>query len=141
MKTLVREVPYLRRLIGGIAVILLGLFGIAAVMAWVPALTEDSVDKLLTLPTKTVGSHVRVKCEECGVVVSTREIEQPGGSGGVTRGRRGGQDEILGKLAKSYEVTVRMNDGSNRVFIDTNLVNWRPGEGIVLIQGASQLND
>ncbi len=138
MKTPVREAPYLRLLIGGIAVILLGLFGIAAVMAWAPASTEDSVDKLLTLPTKTVGSHVRVKCEECGVVVSTREIEQPGGSDGVPRG---GQDEIPGTLAKSYEVTIRMNDGSNRVFMDTTPVNWRPGEGIVLIQGASQLND
>lgn len=141
MKMHVHEVPYLRLLIGGVAVALLGFFGIVAVMAWMPASTEDRVDKLLTLPAKTVSSHVRVKCEECGVIVSKREIEQPGGSGGVTRGRRGGQDGILGKLAKSYEVTVRMNDGSSRVFMDTNPVNWQPGEGIVLIQGANQLND
>ena len=130
MKIHVHEAPYLRLLIGGIAAVLLGLFGIAAVMAWTPASTEDSVDKLLTLPTKTVGSHVRVKCEECGVVVSTREIEQPGGSGGVTRGGKRG-----------HEVTVRMKNGSNRVFMDANPANWRQGESIILIQGASQLND
>ncbi|HEY8855865.1 MAG TPA: hypothetical protein VIM43_00755 [Rugosibacter sp.] len=137
MQMSVHEMPYPRLLIGGIAVVLLGLFGIAAGMAWMPASTKDRDDKLLTLPTKTVGSHVRVKCEECGIVVSTREIEQPGGSGGVTGGRRGDQDEILETVVKSYEVTVRMNDGSSRVFMDTNPVNWQPGEGIVLIQGAS----
>jgi len=123
-------------------VILLGLFGIAAVTAWMPASIEAGVtfalDKLLAPPTRTVGARVRVKCEECGVVASTREIEQPGVAGGVARG---GQNEIPGKLVKSYEVTIRMKDGSSHVFMDANPVNWRPGEGIIFIQGANQSND
>lgn len=138
MKTHVHEVPYLRLLIEGIAAVLLVLFEIVVVMAWVPASTEESVDKLLTLPTKTVGSRVRVKCAECGVVVSTREIEQLGRSGEVLRG---GQNEISGKHPKRHEVTIRMKDGSSRVFLDAHPVNWRPGERIIFIQGASQLNN
>ncbi|MDO8315885.1 MAG: hypothetical protein Q7T00_11700 [Rugosibacter sp.] len=138
MKTHVHEVPYLRLLIGGIAAVLLVLFGIAAMMAWVPASTEESVDKPLTLPTKTVVSRVRVNCAECGVVVSTREIDQPGRSGEVPRVS---QNEISGKPSQSYEVTIRMKDGSSRVFLDAHPVNWRPGERIIFIQGASQLNN
>ena len=139
MKIHVHGVPYLRLLIGGIAVILLGLFGIAAVMAWAPASAEESVDKFQALPIKKVGSRGRVRCEECGVIVSMRDIDQLDGSDGVTRD---GQDKIPGKSAKSYEVTVRMKDGSSRVFLDVNPVNWRLGEGIVLIQGATnQSND
>jgi len=139
MKTHVHGAPYLRLLIGGIAVILLGLFGIAAVMAWAPAAAEESVDKFQALSAKKVGSRVRVRCEECGVIVSTREIEQLDGTSGVTRD---GQDKIPGKSAKSCEVTVRMKDGSSRVFMDATPVNWRLGEGIILIQGATnQSND
>lgn len=159
MKTQANEARYLPLLIGGVAVILLGTCAIAAVVAWMPTSTDMAgvvfvLDKLRAPPAGPVGAQaqipparaegdarVRVKCAECGVVESTREIEQrgegvdPATAGGVTRG---GRTEIPGKSTKSYEVTVRMKDGSSRVFMDTNPVNWRPRERVIIIEGVRQ---
>ncbi len=134
MKMQANEAPYLRLLIGGIAVILLGASGIAAVMAWTPTST-DVADAALALD--KFPPRVRVKCAECGVVVSTREIEQLGEGGAP----RGGQNEMPGTSARSYEVTIRMRDGSSRAFVDANPANWRPGERIIFIESASRSND
>lgn len=61
--------------------ILLGLFGIAAVTAWMPASIEAGVtfalDKLLAPPTRTVGARVRVKCEECGASRPRGRLSNP----------------------------------------------------------------
>lgn len=43
--------------------------------------------------------------------------------------------------AKSYEVTVRMRDGSSRAFMDANPANWRAGERVILIEAASRSID
>lgn len=157
MKMQANEARYLPLLIGGVAVILLGSSGIVAVMAWTPAST-DVAGAVLALdekspmpPARPVSAQaqippaqaegdarVRVKCPECGVVASTREIEQLGAAGGATRS---GQNEISGRSTKSYEITVRMNDGSSRMFMDANPANWRPGERVILIEGASQSSD
>lgn len=69
------------------------------------------------------GKRIRLKCVECGVVASTREL----GTSAVATPNR--------------EVTVRMRDGSNRVFVAANSVRWRPGERIVLIEDASRTVD
>jgi hypothetical protein len=138
------EAPQLPLLIGAVAAILLGTSGIAAVMAWTP--TSIGAQAPPAAERAEGEARVRVKCAECGVVASTREIEQlgagidsdSGAAGGVTAG---GRNETPEKSAKSYEVTVRMKDGSSRVFMEANPANWRPGERVIFIEGASQSND
>lgn len=151
------EARYLPQLIGGVAALLLGISGIVAVMAWAPisagvADTVPTIDKLPTAsagaqtpPARTGGNaYTRVKCAECGIVVSTREIEQPGAGsapgkpGGVMRV---GLNDLPGKPTHSYEITVRMADGSSRVFVNANPGNWRPRERMIIIEGTSQPDD
>lgn len=163
MKTQANQAAYLAVVIGGAAAI---LSGIAAVMAWVPTSTDGAgvvpaLDQPQAPPTGPMGAQeqipparadgdarVSVKCPECGVVESRREIEPPSeqlaegidpvAAGGTTRV---GRNEIPAKPTHRYEVTVRMMDGSRRVFTDANLVNWRVGERVIIIGGASRPND
>lgn len=156
------EVSHLPLLIRGVVVILLGGIGIVVVMAAMPISTEEAStifasDKFRTSPAKLVGAdaqiplartegdaRVSVKCPECSVIASMREIEQlddeidPGADGGVASGSR---NETTGKPVKIYEITVRMRDGSKRVFMDANSANWRVGQRVVFIEGASRSND
>ena len=148
---------YLPRLIGGVAALLLGISGIAAVMAWthVPAgVAASTPDKLPAaaagaqrqVPLARAGGNarIRIKCAECGIVVSTREIEQPGAGSapGKTGGvMRVGLNDLPGKPTHSYEITVRMADGSSRVFVNANPGNWRPRERMIIIEGTSQPDD
>jgi hypothetical protein len=37
-------------------------------------------------------------------------------------------------VRKGYQVTVRMNDGASRAFVDTRPGNWRRGERVILLQ-------
>lgn len=154
MKTQAAEGPHLQLRIGGVTVLLLGTYGIAAVMAWMPAWTDDRFSTLpagpidaqaRVTPARTEGgARVRVKCAECGIVASTREVEQPGAGidpGTAGGAARGGRNEMPGKSAKSYEVTVRMRDGSSRAFMDANPANWRAGERVILIEAASRSID
>lgn len=164
MKTRPNETPYLLLLIGVGAVILVGTSAVAAVMAWMStagAVTGFvAIDKLLdTLPTPPAGpagavaqfpagrvegdARVRVKCAECSVVESTRELGQlgrgidPGAAGGLTRG---GRNVAMGKSIQSYEVTARMNDGLGRVVMGANSANWR-AEDMTIIESTSQSKD
>lgn len=156
------EVHHLPPLIKGVAATLLGIFGIAAVMAWMPTSTDIadvkfSFKKLLAPSTSAVDAeaqilpassgndaHASLKCAECSVVESIREIKQNnaeidlGAANGVSRN---GLNDMPGKSTKNYEITVRMKDGSSRVLVDATSVNWRPGERVVFIEGASRSND
>jgi hypothetical protein len=155
-KTQAHKAPYLLLLIAGVAVILFGASGVSAVMAWMPNWTgvAGAVSQVgkLPPPARPVGSDVQeegdprisVKCAECGVVESTREIVQlgagidPAAAGEVTRNER---NEMAGKTARIYEVTVRMKDGSSRVFKDASPTNWRAGQHLTFIEGASRSNN
>lgn len=117
-------------------------------MAWMATSTDMAavvlvLDKLRAPPARPVIAktqisprwvendvRVRAKCAECVVVESTRKIEQLGGTidpaagGGATwRGRK----EMPVQSPKGYEVTVRMRNGSRRVFTDVHSANWRAG--------------
>lgn len=145
MKMQANKSPYLSLLIGGVTVILLGSAVITAAMALMPTSTDEesdvaTLDKLATSPATAVAAqeqipsaraegdaHVRVKCAECGVVESSREIE-PFVVVGV----------VAGKASRSHEVTVHMKDGSNRVFVDSTPANWRAGERVTFIEGANR---
>jgi hypothetical protein len=134
-------------LITGIAVILFSTAGIARIVGWGPNSTDDSGDILAldqTAPVPTTSeARAKPRCPECGVIVSMREIERhvedsgPGAAGGVTAGNRA---ETRVKSTKSYEIMVRMADGSSRVIDDANPARWRSGERVIVIDGADPSN-
>lgn len=159
MKIRNKEAPLLPLLLGGAVVILLGTSGAPVVMAWVSVSTEgadailaqESIPALQARPDDSVARsrpesanavahtrRVRSECDECGIVVSAREVDQSGAEDGEKKGSR---DETPEKMDKSYEVTVRMNDGTNRVFTHPQPSNWRPGERVIFIGGAGQSSD
>lgn len=157
-----KKVPSLPLLIGGVIAILLGTSGFAAVTTWMQASTNEAgivllSDELPPPPTALLGAlaarvpvsgegdtRPTVKCAGCGVIASTRETRQL--AAGIDAGTAGGQAgrgpyERPGESTISYEVTVRMNDGSSRVFTDPNRANWRPGQRVLLVEGKSHLHN
>ena len=63
---------------------------------------------------------MKARCDECGVIESTREVA------------------AVGKSPAIYEITVRLGDGLTHVLSDASQANWRPGERIKLIGGENQ---
>lgn len=136
MKSAIIESLTPRLIIGGMAAILLVTFGIAAVWAWGPNLadrtgvglaSEDSPEQ------SEVSELVRVRCEECGVVESTRMIEQSD----EDLGKKNGRYEMT-RRSKITEITVRMSNGASHLFTDASLANWRPGERVIIIPGMAR---
>lgn len=58
--------------------------------------------------------------------------------GAVAGGIAGHQIEKKVRTTKSYEITVRMEDGNTRVFTETSLPTWRAGDRVRLIDGRLQ---
>jgi hypothetical protein len=120
--------------IGTAAAILLGVSGIAILSACMRASSagERVVAAALIAGAPPKGeARVIVKCAECGVVDSVRQVEIVGDADAMTGADH---DGVLGKSTTSYEVTVRMRDGSDRVFMDANPANWRPGDRVTIIE-------
>ena len=60
---------------------------------------------------------------------------------GVVGGAVAGNEvEKRVKTTKSYDVTVRLNDGSSRVFSETGLPSWRTGDKVKVVNGAIRSN-
>jgi hypothetical protein len=86
---------------------------------------------LLTVLAACESSNARVvrasvpdvapRCAHCGWIESKREI---------------GPDVTNPSAAAIYEYTVRMADGSRRVFRQEPSVRWRVGERLILFAGA-----
>lgn len=157
MSTQPDKSPYLPLLITGIVVILFSSAGIARMMGWGPNLTDDSgrILALDILPValaqpvavtaqQTAGNaRAKGRCAECGVIVSVREVEtrDEGAGPDATFGAPASdQDELPATSIRHYEITVRLADGSSRVINDANPASWRPGERLVVIDGASPSN-
>ena len=60
-----------------------------------------------------------------------------GAVGGVVAGN---EIEKRMKTTKSYDVTVRMEDGSSRVLHETNPPAWRAGDRVKIVDGAIRSN-
>jgi hypothetical protein len=106
-------------------------------MAWMPTAIDNPKDHAaLTesspMPAQPAGAQgdtasagvvsdtpTRTTCAECGVIESVREID--------TRGERAGES------TKSYETTIRLRDGSRRVFVEATPRMWRSGTRIMVI--------
>ncbi len=153
--------PCLPLLITGIAVILFSTAGIARMMGWGPNSTDGSggilaLDNFPAASARPVAvtvqtaagqvegeARVKGKCAECGVIVSMREIDARDkgagldASGGAVAGN---QDELPVASIRRYEITVRLADGSSRVINDANPASWRPGERLIVIDGAIPSN-
>ena len=159
MNTQANKSRYLPRLVVAIAVILSSSAGIAAIMGWLPASTGGSGDVLAldfpvasakpaAVPAQTLTAQVEGKtrakgrCAECGVIVSTREIDAhdddglDAAGGAVARS----QDEPGVKSARRYEITIRLADRSSRVLHHASPVGWRPGERVIVIDGTNPSN-
>jgi len=144
------SIPNQRLLISAAALLLCGIFGIAAGMAWVPAaaevkevapfVAESRPAPYVNPEASSDVSSLRGKCRECGIVESMREVwTAADGSDAaeateVTRPARGKARE---KLTRSYVLTVRMKDGARRQFVDASAADWRPGERVILIRGGT----
>ncbi len=134
-----REV--LTLLITGIAVILLSTAGFARIADWGPISTDTSGDSLApdrnTAVQTMSEAGANARCTECGMFVSMREVESEGtGPGAAEGGTAGNRDEIRVKTTKSYEITIRMADGSSRVIGVANPARWRAGDRLIVISGA-----
>lgn len=127
-----------------VLVILFSSAGIAHIAGWNPALdggdtSSDAGDAQVpgALPA------VKVRCAECGVIVSMREIESSNDSTGFDitgKAAAGGLDSTQAKSTKSHELTIRLADGSIRVISEANSAKWRIGERVVVIGGAYPSN-
>lgn len=88
-----------------------------------------------------VRARAWAECAECGFIVSTREIElaEEGMAAGIAGGAmQDGLRKGQGTPIRHHEVTIRMNDGTSRVFVEGHRPNWRPGERVILIAGEGQ---
>jgi len=139
MKTqAVKKFSYLSLLIAGVAVVLFSTAGIARMMGWGPNLTEDSSDISVLQDSATSEGSAKPGCPECGFVVSMREIEtrvDHSCTGATRAATPGNGDETRTKSTRSYEINVRMADGSDRLITVDNPARWRTGERLMVIAG------
>jgi len=142
-------------LLWGIGMMLLSTAGLAALMAWMPAPTGASRDILTvsssehekpgaamdeaTLPVKGKAPR-KLKCRECGLIESIRETARQGEAILLTAADRPAAESRNGPAAGSAarEITVRLDDGSNRVIVDMNPARWRLGDRVSVIDGLGE---
>jgi outer membrane lipoprotein SlyB len=182
----------------GIALVLFCGAGIAAMMGWMPlpmSRPPDVPAGMERVPATKMGpaqpngaprarssyeprsepvmgpsaARVPMKCTDCGVIESTREVSARaetsglgaiGGAvvGGVLGNQVGsgrGQEiaTVVGAVGgviagneiekrvlatKTYEITVRLDDGSVRVLNQAAAPSWRSGDRIRIVEGAIQ---
>lgn len=143
MKNKYKPFPYLPLLIAGLAVILFSSAGIARIVGWNPNSSDGAGDVLVLDGVPAGVPAVKVRCAECGVIVSMREIElrnESTGFGATGGAVAGNQDETRVKSTKSHELTIRLADGSSRVINEASPATWRLGERVIVIDGAYPTN-
>ena len=78
------------------------------------------------------------RCAECGVIQSTRVVEESAdrhganASGRMAVCNKGGNGR---NAALKHEITVRLQDGSMRVITDAKPAKWSRGEAVTIIAG------
>lgn len=126
--------------------------GVAVLLAWMPLLLGASRDALPASqvedakPSDTIDAgteplkalaHFKVRCAECGSIESIRKVEREpeaivlGSAGAPADENR--RRAPMGVAAR--EITVRLQDGSSRVMIDTNPGSLRLGARVKVIDG------
>ena len=97
---------------------------LAAAVAWaaLPAQAPESFEPAAAPSAAEVDDDrpaTKARCDECGEIASVRHVAS------------------AGNLPSTYEITVRMRDGSVRVTSDPTPADWRTGDRIKYIDGAN----
>lgn len=131
-------------MVGGIAAILVSGIAIGSLAISAQSLkgvmasaepTEESAAPAIAAP----GARAN-RCAECGVIESMREIEASDEKARVKASSRiaaSNRGEVDGNSARSYEITIRLQDGSMRVIADAYPARWRKGERVKIIAGVN----
>lgn len=138
MRTQVDRSSHLLMRIPSLAAIFCCAVAIAASMVWMPSAMNDAnaytaYTQSPPMPAQSAGANgdgaaadvvsdsaARTTCAECGVIESVREID--------TRGERAAES------TRSYEVTVRFQDGSRDVFSEATPRTWRSGTRVMIVR-------
>ena len=91
------------------------------------------------IPAGAAPDTPNLRCAECGVIESVREIAAADESSAVnSTGRVAARirGALKTKPPGNYEIIIRMQDGSMRVIQDANPATWRRGEPVTIIAGA-----
>lgn len=139
--------------------LVLGTLGLPAVAVWPPTIAEKTgiatappwlamlpgakpatvpEDKLARSASPAASAR-GLRCAECGVVATVREIRT--GAQGAELGEprtaaRGAVPEAHAEDGRVFEITLRMSDGARHVFTDPSPGSWRPGDRLILIEGS-----
>jgi hypothetical protein len=130
-------------LVGAIAAVVASGIAIAALANAPRSLNGGTASaeamQVAAVPASAAAGTRGNRCAECGVVESKRRLETSDEGAGAyaapvrtAAGRRG---ELAQKPAQSYEITIRMGDGSMRVITDAYPARWRLGERVTVIAG------
>lgn len=77
------------------------------------------------------------RCEDCGVIESIRVISAMNeGAGEATFPDGTYGTRISARQPKAYAVTVRLEDGTSRVFSETDASGWHAGDKVRIVNGA-----
>jgi hypothetical protein len=149
---------YVSLLVLGLAAILFSAADIAAITSWLPLAAtagifvpsykfpaaSAKVAAVQATPKQREGKgRPKGRCAECGLIVSMLAIEGNNGNlghaaaGEMTMRRK---METPVQLSGNYKITLRMADGSSRVITHASPASWRPGERVILIDGANPAN-
>ena len=126
--------------------------------SWHGAAPGGSEDANATNPQERIGAppatsnrRSQARCAECGVVESTRQIEQSSaarwqGTAAVRVARGSPQLASARAIAanggvKGYETTVRFRDGRTAVFNEATPRAWRSGSRVIVIAGLPVSSD
>jgi hypothetical protein len=134
MKTPADKTLNLPLLIAGISVILFSSAGFARMMGWGANLTGD-FGGILELGESPAS---RVSCVGCGMIESIREIDAHGEFNGLGPIDTAAGEYVRVKSTRSYAIAVRLFDGSSRAISDARSAHWRPGEYVIVIDGADR---
>jgi len=140
----------LRPTLLGLALVLLVVAAGARVMGFLPgqigafrdartidviatASAGDDIDAEPGSKSPAPGSAMgKRRCPECGVIVSIREIAATPSTGSAAAE----DPDAVTAPAGRFEYTVRLQGGAQRLIIDANSNRWRPGERVIVIDGA-----
>jgi hypothetical protein len=130
-----RKVAYVLLAVAGAAVVLFSTAAIARIMDWLPSPSSASDDSGAGDNFPGVNPDAgrgpgKLKCAECGAIVSIRQIDSDRTDVGVHAGRSANNAV---RSANYYEITIRLRDGSKRVIAETNPAVWRVGERVSVI--------
>ena len=120
MNTTIPKKLHLPLLIGGVAALMLSTAALTSTSDWnlmssPKAEVQPGQDDLTDSSTNALGN--RSRCDECGVIESVRRAVQ------------------VGNATASYDIRVRLGDGSVHTISDSSPANWRAGERTILIAG------